>query len=282
MNTLEENPFQEESIQGFDSKDIILDLMCGICYEITVQAQECVQCGQIFCEKCVNDYKKKQNKCATCLAANWQLKKPNKIYINILSRLQFKCQSPGCINKYTIDNYKSHVHRYPTANEIMYDFIILSEQGIKTELDQSLVKQLEKRYQNNQIKFHHYVQNQIYSFDFSNHNALKAFKCSNNETCTVIRKQYSEPQTLIKYVWVWYNDDSKKWMQYTPEQTQKINQFYESFLENPDQNYKLIITFNNLNYELDMQALTQTNTTTKFKRSIYRSPVFNKQRFIQS
>ncbi|KAL4475769.1 hypothetical protein ABPG72_011546 [Tetrahymena utriculariae] len=282
MTSIEENPFQEDQLHGFNSKDIILELICGICLDISVQAQECVQCGQIFCERCINDYKKKKNICPTCNKQGWDLKKPHKVYKNIFSRLQFKCQSPGCLNSYTIDNFKSHEHRYPNENQIMYEFIILSQSGIKTELDQSLAKHLEKRYKNNDKVFDHYVQNQRYTFDFSNHKSLLATKCSNNEQCQVIRKEYKSPQTLINYKWVWYCNDQQKWIQYSPQDNEILNKFYESFLQNPDTNQKFKLQLNQAEYEFDFKQLNQIRVSTNFRRSIYRSPVFNKQRFMES
>ncbi|EAR98528.1 WWE domain protein (macronuclear) [Tetrahymena thermophila SB210] len=284
MNTIEENPFQEDQLVGFNSKDITMELMCGICFEISVQASECVQCGQIFCEICINDYKKKNkiSKCPTCCNDGWSLKKPHKVYQKILSRLQFKCQSPGCLSPYTIDNFKSHEHLYPNENQIMYEFILLSEQGVKSELDQSLIKYLEKKYQNNEKIFNHYVQNQRYTFDFSNHNSLKATKCQNNEQCTIIRKQHSKPQTLIKYRWIWYNNDQQKWELYNPEQNQILNQYYETFIQNPDSNQKFYLKIFDFDYEFDFKQLHQIRISTNFRRSIFRSQVFNRQRFIQS
>ena len=71
---------------------------CPLCLSILINPVMCMKCQNVFCQKCVGDWSKKDEKCPNrCTEPNYQrcLGKNE-----ILSKLKFKCESCKMILEY--------------------------------------------------------------------------------------------------------------------------------------------------------------------------------------
>ena len=65
------------------------DIFCTICSKILIEPQMCMNCLNVYCKKCVDEWSKRNNLCPNrCDNPNYR-KSIEKA--NILSKLKFKC-----------------------------------------------------------------------------------------------------------------------------------------------------------------------------------------------
>ena len=99
-DSISEDTVVEDAIYlGF--KDSVI---CTICSNILINPVMCMNCQNVYCQKCIDGWSKKDNKCPNrCENPNYKKSIEKN---NILSKLKFKCQK--CGEEIFYDNVKSH------------------------------------------------------------------------------------------------------------------------------------------------------------------------------
>ncbi len=85
---------------------------CPLCLSILIYPVMCMKCQNVFCNKCINQWSKKDKKCPNrCKDPNYQkcLGKND-----ILSKLKFKCEA--CGNTFKYDESKKHLKSCTQSN----------------------------------------------------------------------------------------------------------------------------------------------------------------------
>ena len=69
-------------------------VICPLCFNILIDPIICMKCQKVFCKKCIDDWRKKNEKCPNpnCKSPNYQVCIGKK---EILSILKFKCLKCG-------------------------------------------------------------------------------------------------------------------------------------------------------------------------------------------
>ena len=80
------------------------DVTCPICSKLIINPLMCMNCQNVYCKKCIDDWSKKNNKCPN-RCKNPKYKKSIE-KCNTLSKLKFKCEKCGKEIKY--DDVKKH------------------------------------------------------------------------------------------------------------------------------------------------------------------------------
>ena len=110
-DSISEDTVVEDAIYlGF--KDSVI---CPICSNILINPVMCMNCQNAYCQKCIDGWSKKDNKCPNrCENPNY---KKNIEKNNILSKLKFKCQK--CGEEILYNNVKSHLESCnPNSNSV--------------------------------------------------------------------------------------------------------------------------------------------------------------------
>ena len=81
------------------------DINCPICRDILIEPQMCMNCQNVYCRKCIEEWSKRNNKCPNrCDNPNY---KRSLEKAKTLSKLKFRCQKCGTRSSY--DEIKIHV-----------------------------------------------------------------------------------------------------------------------------------------------------------------------------
>lgn len=84
----EETIIEDEFYQKF--KELII---CPLCLNIFIKPVMCLKCQNVYCQKCVDDWSKKDEKCPNrCIEPNYQRSLAKN---QLLSTLKFKCTICG-------------------------------------------------------------------------------------------------------------------------------------------------------------------------------------------
>ena len=103
-----------ENIRDFiNDKNVVKDeiylafensVLCPICTDVLIEPTMCMNCQNVYCKKCINDWIKKSNKCPNrCENSNYQ---KSLAITELLSKLKFKCIY--CGNSIDYNNIKNH------------------------------------------------------------------------------------------------------------------------------------------------------------------------------
>ncbi len=95
----EENVIKDEIYNNFESS-----LTCSICTEIIIEPTMCMNCQNVYCKKCIDDWSKKSAKCPN-RCQNTSYNKSVSIS-EMLSKLKFICKK--CDNILNYDDMKKH------------------------------------------------------------------------------------------------------------------------------------------------------------------------------
>lgn len=99
-DSISENTVVEDAIY-LAFKD---SLICPICSNILINPLMCMNCQNVYCQKCVDEWSKKDNKCPNrCENPNYKKSIEKN---NILSKLKFKCEK--CGEEIFYDNVGKH------------------------------------------------------------------------------------------------------------------------------------------------------------------------------
>lgn len=80
-------------------------IICPICKNILINPVICMQCQNVYCKKCTEDWAKKDNKCPNrCVNPKYQ---PSLGKNDILNKLKFKCKK--CNKSVFYENMKKHI-----------------------------------------------------------------------------------------------------------------------------------------------------------------------------
>ena len=81
------------------------EVSCTICSKIIINPVMCMNCQNVYCKKCIDEWSKKDNKCPNrCENPNY---KKSIEKSNTLSKLKFKCEK--CGEEILYDNAIKHV-----------------------------------------------------------------------------------------------------------------------------------------------------------------------------
>ena len=85
-------------------------ISCPICSSIIISPFMCMKCQKVFCEKCINDWSKKEKACPNkCQEPKYQNCTGKN---DILAKLKFKCKA--CRKIYSYEEAISHLKKcYP-------------------------------------------------------------------------------------------------------------------------------------------------------------------------
>ena len=78
------------------------EITCEICYGIVVKPKICETCETLFCENCINNWKKKNNTCPK-RCSNFIIKDAPKVIKKLLDKLKILCTF--CKNDFNYDTY---------------------------------------------------------------------------------------------------------------------------------------------------------------------------------
>ena len=143
-------------------------IICTICDGVVVDPLQCVECENLFCRSCIEQWQKRSNSCPF-KCQNFKLKK-NKMMNNILKNVKFKC-SKGCKMIIPYDELKEHYNQKcpkidykPKYQKALEEFENLKIQ--KEKLSKGIdLKQLEEMKKENintkinaqiKVQFHHH------------------------------------------------------------------------------------------------------------------------------
>jgi len=122
------------------------DYQCYICYEISLNIQECKTCERIFCNRCIDDITKSKPPGTEVPCPNncvpWALDKPHRSVRNAIETIEFYCvnHSKGCSLKLKVHNAEQHIQ-----NECEYTMMrCLNEGCVKEMLRKDLKKHFEE------------------------------------------------------------------------------------------------------------------------------------------
>ena len=80
-------------------------ITCPICQNILISPYMCMNCQNVYCKKCIDDWSKRDNKCPNrCENPNYRKSIEKN---NALSKLKFKCKK--CEMELLYDQVQSHV-----------------------------------------------------------------------------------------------------------------------------------------------------------------------------
>jgi len=106
--------------------NLIKNLSCVFCHNVVVQGKECADSEDNFCEPC---YKKYQETDAYKYSNKYKNMKPlNKIKLEMLINVRFKCNNTGCKHELTYDELILGTHE---LDECMFMKIICENCGAK-------------------------------------------------------------------------------------------------------------------------------------------------------
>ena len=93
----------ESMIKNIDEINLIKDEMtCIICNGIVIKPKQCQSCETVFCEKCINELKNKNNSCPK-RCSKFIIIEPPKLIKKILDKLKIQCTY--CKNDFSYENY---------------------------------------------------------------------------------------------------------------------------------------------------------------------------------
>ena len=100
-------------------KDVIYNtfkelITCPLCFNILIDQMMCMKCQNVYCKKCIDQWKEKDNKCLNrCENPNYQRSLGKK---DILSKLKFKCLN--CENEIEYEKIQTHYNSCPDKNNL--------------------------------------------------------------------------------------------------------------------------------------------------------------------
>lgn len=108
-----------------------------LCFNILIDQMMCMKCQNVYCKKCIDQWKEKDNKCPNrCENPNYQRSLGKK---DILSKLKFKCLN--CENEIEYEKIQSHYNSCPDKNNLrkkmkkknhnFIDFLLKNLQNLK-------------------------------------------------------------------------------------------------------------------------------------------------------
>jgi len=98
-----------KNIQEFEG--VKEEITCEICYGIVIKPKMCESCETVFCEKCINNWKKKDNSCPK-RCSNFKIKDAHRIIKSLLDKLKIICSL--CHDEF---NYETFLKHFPECNK---------------------------------------------------------------------------------------------------------------------------------------------------------------------
>ena len=94
------------SLVNNDINNAFKDLaICPLCSNILIEPYMCMKCQKVYCKKCIDEWKNKDDKCPNkCENPNYEKSLEKN---NILCKLKFKCQK--CDNEFLYEELIKHV-----------------------------------------------------------------------------------------------------------------------------------------------------------------------------
>ena len=120
---------------------LLSDLKCGICLNLVWNPMECNECGNSFCEYCINESKKSRNACPMCKSRPFNFRKAKGLK-KFLSKIRIKCNNEKCKEKPEYFDYVKHLETCP------YRLYNCANEGCKYQDTLDFIK-----YHSNECKF---------------------------------------------------------------------------------------------------------------------------------
>jgi hypothetical protein len=97
----------EAAVKGQTPLDLEAEFVCVICCGVVLDPVECKQCSSLYCKGCLQ-HKLTNNPCPKRCGGT-EFSKVNRLIMNALNKLPFKCQhAPKCDKFIPYDQYISH------------------------------------------------------------------------------------------------------------------------------------------------------------------------------
>jgi hypothetical protein len=98
------------STEGGGSSELQGEFICVVCTGVVLDPVECKECSSLYCKGCLTTMNMPCPK--RCGGADYT--KVNRLVMNQLNRLPFKCQfNPKCTKEVTYDQYMVHFKECP-------------------------------------------------------------------------------------------------------------------------------------------------------------------------
>ena len=95
----EENVIKDEIYKAFENS-----VICQICSDIFIEPTMCMECQNVYCKECIDNWSKRNNKCPNrCQNTHYQ---KSLAIIELLSKIKFICKKCDGIINY--DDMKKH------------------------------------------------------------------------------------------------------------------------------------------------------------------------------
>lgn len=95
-----------------DNLDIAKEVICAICQNIVNLPTSCSTCQNLFCKKCIDQWKRSSNKCPMrCNQPYLKLQDTPKNTMNLINKIKLKCLkfADGCTEAISYENFFKHI-----------------------------------------------------------------------------------------------------------------------------------------------------------------------------
>ena len=120
------------------------EVTCPICAKLIINPLMCMNCQNVYCKKCIDDWSKKDKRCPNrCENPNY---KKSIEKSNTLSKLKFKCER--CGQQILYDNVKAHMD---TCESNTINETTKTNKGSSKRLKKLKKEEVEKAKKNGQL-----------------------------------------------------------------------------------------------------------------------------------
>ena len=165
-----ENYINEDTIVKNEIYENFKDeIICSICSKIFIEPQMCMNCQNVYCRECIEEWSKRKNQCPNrCENPNY---KRSLEKTKILSKLKFTCQK--CRSKFSYEEIKKH------TDECKNDKNIEENKMIKKNIIEMIKKEEIEKVRNNKDISYITCKKNKYKFIYSNH--IRCCWCGKNK-----------------------------------------------------------------------------------------------------
>jgi hypothetical protein len=81
---------------------------CAVCKMVVQNPKECTKCESWHCERCLEDVKKKKDKCPSCDQAPIETRRATRRAFEILQQVRFRCKLEECRDTFLYADFGKH------------------------------------------------------------------------------------------------------------------------------------------------------------------------------
>ena len=111
------------------------EFLCGLCTLVVKKPAECRKCGQLYCERCVNELKIKTEKkvfnCLVCFCQR-EVRNPSLILKKVIGECKIICSNAekGCVELIELDCLNKHEEKCPYKEVVCENIQFCRKSGI--------------------------------------------------------------------------------------------------------------------------------------------------------